>query len=221
LSPIVPARVRFLGVWDTVLSLGGRLTPSWATAVEGDFHVPAAPPANVDRIRHALAIDERRHDFQAAIFEATGADVEQRWFAGVHSNVGGGLKEDGLANCALSWMVKEACDAGLAVDQKYLAHYRAFPMDRASEKSAMFAVFDAMLTPWRGFKGERDLLAVEGMTLDKSVFARLKADPVADEKTAKTMDEEYRPANLLRYLKKHPELRGQLSPAVGKAVDAI
>lgn len=215
LQPIAPARVRYLGVWDTVLALGSRFRPSWMSHPEKTaFHTPATPPANVDRVRHALAIDERRHDFQAEIFAPGGQDVEQRWFAGVHSNVGGGLSEDGLANCALRWIVDEAKALGLAVDDEFLHYYRPFPMGRASKKTKAFAAADTVLRPLRGFKGERDLLAVDGMTLDPSVITRLNADASAHD----TMDGPYRPTNLLRYLAHHPELEAQLSDEVRRAV---
>ena len=66
-------------------------------------------------MRHAIAIDEARHDFQPEVFrEDTGhMSLQQRWFVGVHSNVGGGLRWDGLANCALRRIAEEAAAAGL------------------------------------------------------------------------------------------------------------
>ena len=216
LSPIVSARVRYLGVWDTVLALGSRFKPRWQSTSENvAFHTPATPPENVDRIRHALAIDERRHDFQAEIFDAGGRDVEQRWFAGAHSNVGGGLSEDGLANCALHWLLDEAVALGLAVDADFLGFYRKFAIGHASRKTKTFAAMDLMLRPLRGFGGERNLLQVEGMTLDPSVMARLNTDASQHEDT---MDEAYRPKNLLRYLARHPELHNQLNEEVRRAI---
>ena len=49
--------------------------------------------------------------------------LEQAWFPGVHSNVGGGYKPDGLANEALHWIVSKAESVGLDVDWSYLAHF--------------------------------------------------------------------------------------------------
>jgi hypothetical protein len=47
------------------------------------------------------------------------ADLKQVWFAGVHSDVGGGYAERdcGLSKIALQWMLKEAMVAGLLVDE--------------------------------------------------------------------------------------------------------
>ena len=219
LAPITSARVRYLGVWDTVLALGSRFRPRGRTRSERvSFHTPAAPPDNVDHIRQALAIDERRHDFQPEIFEAGGHDVEQRWFAGVHSNIGGGLGEDGLANCALHWLVNEAAALELAVDSDFMKFYRKFPVGLASKKTQVFAAIDTILRPLRGYAGERNLAHLEGMTLDDSVISRLNADASEHEKT---MKEPYRPGNLLRYLAEHPELQDQLEESVLRAVAKI
>jgi hypothetical protein len=54
-------------------------------------------------------------------------NIKQVWFAGVHSDVGGGYPEDesGLAKVALKWMIDEATGSqfGLVIDQKKLDRY--------------------------------------------------------------------------------------------------
>lgn len=49
--------------------------------------------------------------------------LEQAWFPGVHSNVGGSYSPDGLANEALHWMIDKAEGLGLEFDRLYLQHY--------------------------------------------------------------------------------------------------
>jgi T6SS, Phospholipase effector Tle1-like, catalytic domain len=49
--------------------------------------------------------------------------LEQVWFPGVHSNIGGGYAPDGLANEALHWIVEKAELLGLEFDSAYLAHF--------------------------------------------------------------------------------------------------
>ncbi len=57
------ARVKFLGVWDTVLALGWRIRAREGTTGHAlAFHTSKQPPGIVDVIRHAIAIDEHRHD---------------------------------------------------------------------------------------------------------------------------------------------------------------
>jgi uncharacterized protein (DUF2235 family) len=43
--------------------------------------------------------------------------IEQRWFVGSHSNVGGGYKSNPLAQAPLKWLLEGACRAGLLCDQ--------------------------------------------------------------------------------------------------------
>jgi uncharacterized protein (DUF2235 family) len=102
----------FTGVWDTVSSVGWIWDP---------LHVPyTARNPDLTIGRHALAIDERRCFFRQNMWSAPlpGQDIKQVWFAGVHSDVGGGYpeKESGLAKISLEWMLNEACTAGLLMN---------------------------------------------------------------------------------------------------------
>jgi uncharacterized protein (DUF2235 family) len=214
----VPARIVFLGVWDTVLALGSRLRAKGGSSRQAKrFHVPSAPPPYVEHVRHALAIDETRHDFQAEVFEpGHHPSLEQRWFAGAHSNVGGGLNSDGLANCALRWIVQGAGKAGLEVREDFLEYFREFPQDVASTRSTGFAIADTLLRPLRGYGGVRNLSASPGMTLDDSVFDRLNADPAKWRQLGKA----YRPENLLAFLAANPSHDARLSAGVRGLVEA-
>ncbi len=105
-----PVRVHFLGLWDTVSSIG------WAWAPQ---HLPYTLNNNsVDTVRHAVALDERRVYFVQNLWGTRPVDVEQVWFPGVHCNVGGGYPEDlsGLSATALKWMTGKAEAAGLILD---------------------------------------------------------------------------------------------------------
>ncbi len=101
--------IEFIGVWDTVGSLGIPV-PFWGTlgAEEFLFH-DTQPSRIVKHARHALSIDEDREDFAETSWDhKPGLDVKQVWFAGVHSDIGGGYPEAGLCACAADWMMKEA-----------------------------------------------------------------------------------------------------------------
>ncbi|GAB2671792.1 hypothetical protein GCM10027169_36900 [Gordonia jinhuaensis] len=110
--------IRFLGVFDTVGALG---VPG-ITSKRYRFHNVALGD-HVRTARHALALHERRRAFAPAIWSgapAVGQDVKQIWFEGVHSDVGGGYAESGLADATLAWMVTQAGDAGLDFDPALL-----------------------------------------------------------------------------------------------------
>ena len=212
LEPFLVPNIAFLGIWDTVLALGSRIQArKGSSKKEYHFHTPSTPPATVTTIRHGLAIDERRHDFQPEIFSGNGTceDFEQRWFVGVHSNVGGGLMNDSLANCALRWMCQQAKAHGLALNDNYLKFYRGYGAGEASEKTNFYKVGDALMRPIRGFRGIRQMAKVPDSKLDKSVLDRLNADP-ADKNN--DLEEAYRPENLLAYLAANPNYDSELSP---------
>ena len=117
-------RVHFVGVWDSVGALG---LPTWGPigrrlARKYGFH-DVALSSIVDHAYHALAIDERRKPFLPAVWDVDTPlqDVEQMWFAGVHSNVGGGYADCGLSDIALLWMIEKAAACGLAIDNGYIS----------------------------------------------------------------------------------------------------
>lgn len=118
-----PIPIRFIGVWDTVGSLGIPDDFGFLNLLDnaGDhtFH-DTSLGKNVQAARHALAMDELRGTFQPTLWTELDADrnVKQIWFPGAHSDIGGGYRECGLSDGALKWMIDEARETGLAFDQQ-------------------------------------------------------------------------------------------------------
>ena len=115
--------MRFVGAWDTVGALGipGRLRT--LTARRYEFH-DVELSSRVKGAYHAIGVDERRKPFEPAIWKTKpvpGQEVEQAWFAGVHSDIGGGYSEVGLAGLTFAWMVERAERHGLVFDKAYIA----------------------------------------------------------------------------------------------------
>jgi Uncharacterized alpha/beta hydrolase domain (DUF2235) len=103
------ARIRFLGLFDTVGALGIPMT--WLNRVcrrAQEFH-DADVSSVVDHSCHALAIDEYRKEFEAAVWTEPRhrgyQTVEQVWFPGSHANIGGGYDDRGLSDLTLQWML--------------------------------------------------------------------------------------------------------------------
>ncbi len=111
-----PCPVHFVGVWDTVGSVG--MINQFRT-----FPFTAHNP-EVTHVRHAVSIDERRSCFRQNLMAPAlpGQDVKNVWFAGVHSDVGGGYPaaETGLAKITFDWMMREARTCGMQVDDDAL-----------------------------------------------------------------------------------------------------
>jgi hypothetical protein len=70
---------------------------------------------------HAVAIDERRQPFLPTIWTQSddgaraGQHIEQVWFAGCHSDIGGGVSSSELSDLTLAWMVDRARQTGLVL----------------------------------------------------------------------------------------------------------
>lgn len=116
--------VWFIGVWDTVGSLGIPLKLfNWIARSKHRFH-DTTLGSHIKRAYHAIAIDERRKPFLPTLWLTENISpeqtVEQVWFPGVHSNVGGGYVDAGLSDRALLWMCLKARDAGLGFNEAYI-----------------------------------------------------------------------------------------------------
>lgn len=115
--------IKCVGVWDTVGALG---IPGHLNALFARFYQfqDTDLGVGIENAFHALAIDEHRPEFVPTLWrKAAGAPstqrLEQVWFAGAHSDVGGGYGEHGLSDVALAWMVDRVSPM-LAVDEAYL-----------------------------------------------------------------------------------------------------
>jgi uncharacterized protein (DUF2235 family) len=122
-SPRPCPPIRFIGVWDTVGALGAPgFMGQLLNKNKYQYHDVNLNP-HIENAFHALAIDERRRPFTPNIWTRPpgwAGHLEQAWFPGVHSNVGGGYAPDGLANEALHWIVEKAEKLGLEFDAAYL-----------------------------------------------------------------------------------------------------
>jgi type VI secretion system (T6SS) phospholipase Tle1-like effector len=120
--------IKCIGVWDTVGSLG---VPGNIDFLFKDYYAfhNTDLGARVDSAFHALALDERREDFVPALWQqkpegkARGQVLKQVWFAGAHSDVGGGYPEHGLSDIALAWMASQI-EPMLGIDFDYLRDRR-------------------------------------------------------------------------------------------------
>ena len=122
-------RIRFVGVWDTVDAVG--MPFHIADVVNSTVYRFKFPDAylsdKVDRACHAICIDDQRHSFQPLVWNESrnGDRIEQVWFAGVHSNVGGGYPKQGLSLIALDWMMAKAEEHGLRFNEADREQFRA------------------------------------------------------------------------------------------------
>jgi uncharacterized protein (DUF2235 family) len=171
--------VEYLGVFDTVK----------ATKVFGrDIAWPYTRDLrNVRVVRHAVSIDEKRPQFEEyRVFpdpKEKFPALKEMWFAGVHSDVGGGFEDDNLtlSKITMRWILDGAIRRGLKVRSgKY--RYHLTNLGDAEACSAMRptdAVWRYLQAPWRWlFNPWRSRPIPDGATIHSSVEMRMaKRDP--------------------------------------------
>lgn len=200
-------KVKFIGVWDTVGALGIPLRGlRWLTADKYQFHDTELSGV-VEHAYHALAIDERRAPFEPALWmykPKPGQIIEQKWFCGVHSDVGGGYPERGLSDITLGWMIDKAKGAGLEFDSAAMQAHALQPDPRAPLHNSKTGLY--RLTP-----GSDRVIGLAAKTPDTPA-AVASADPTQSVHdsvlTRWDNDATYRPQALRDYFKRIGDRRG-------------
>jgi uncharacterized protein (DUF2235 family) len=184
--------VHFIGVWDTVGSLGNPLLLNGVISRRYRFH-DTDLSTSVGHAYQALAIDEKRLHFRPAIWhQQDGAPstqtLEQVWFAGVHSNVGGGYPDTGLSDHALHWLAGKAQLHGLTLAA--LADPAPDTVPLAESRRGMYRLIPThhrpIGVPVQG----------RGATHESIHESALRRHDLYDD---------YRPPGLVDYLRRHPQ----------------
>ena len=114
-SPRHLPEIEFIGVWDTVDAYGfpiDEIAMAWNTLVYPIYFPDHKLSKKVRKACHALSVDDERHTFHPVLWdesdETDPVRIEQVWFPGVHSDVGGGYPRQALSLVALDWMIEKA-----------------------------------------------------------------------------------------------------------------
>ncbi len=145
-----PCQPWFVGVWDTVSSVG------W---IENPLKLPfVTNNPDIQIGRHAISLDERRAFFRSHLWRGPEdvsspcgpKDLQQVWFAGVHCDVGGGYPEaeSGLSKFPLEWMIAEATWAGLLVDDSKVNEVLGYGSARHSRPDANATMHESLTRWW-------------------------------------------------------------------------
>ncbi|CEG58572.1 DUF2235 domain-containing protein [Legionella fallonii] len=180
--------IKFLGVWDTVGTLGNPLLLNGIFTKRYSFHDYNLSPT-VAYAYQAIAIDEQRIFFKPALWMKDKVDVhqvmEQVWFIGVHDDVGGG-GAIGLSDITLQWIIDKATNLGLgfkAIDFKpdWMQTY-------SNSRTGLYRLFP----PYYRRIGEE--IEPEGKESCQSIHVSV-LERYQQDKT-------YRPRNLVDYLRR-------------------
>jgi hypothetical protein len=189
--------IKFIGVWDTVGAMGIPWTHAPLIG-RGKFYFHNTNLSVLfENAYHALAIDEHRAPYRPTLWTrftpagsnpdseapAPAKNVEQRWFVGAHSNIGGGYEQDELAQIPLAWLQDKALACGLKFrNQVTLSGDEILCAPRDSYKEFMKGVYRAVRlgkrfyrpigAPERPVKGGTSKSVNEW--IDASVFERYR-----------------------------------------------
>lgn len=188
--------IHFIGVWDTVGSLGIPGTASWFPYARKRYQFHDTELSKIVKYAYqALALDEHRADFAPTVWtrnpytvkpgetltskKMEQIEIEQRWFIGSHSDVGGGNERDGagrrpdpLPDLPLAWLQHKAIDAGLGCSELLLP---AADADSGVPRNSYREFMDGI---YKEFKPPFDRLLGTGVNekIDASVWQRWLAD---------------------------------------------
>jgi uncharacterized protein (DUF2235 family) len=203
--------VKFIGVWDTVGSLGIPLRGLRSlTRKKYQFHDTELSSV-VEYAYHALAIDERRAPFEPTLWHyepKPGQTVEQVWFCGAHSDVGGGYPTTGLSDLALQWMIEKAQGTGLEFDDTATNSYPLSPNALGELHNSKSGLYRATIGIDRPIGRSSDNTKPDPtQSLHSSVLTRWDNDP------------SYRPPTLRDYLRRVGDPRGTEAEGREKRTD--
>jgi hypothetical protein len=177
-NPDAGRLIPFMGVWDTVDAVG--LPVAAAEFVNRVIYAYKFPDRflnlSVGYACHALALDEERESFAPVLWNESKTEqperIEQVWFSGVHSNVGGGYPRQGMSLVALDWIMGKAEQHGLRFvpAERLMYRYHADVDDRMYDSRAAIGVFYRWLP-----RDVQQLCDENGVTpkIHRSVFERI------------------------------------------------
>jgi uncharacterized protein (DUF2235 family) len=201
LKPYDPAanhqvgEVAFIGIWDTVDAYGmpmDELTSGIDTWVWPLSMPELGLNPKVKRACHVLALDDERNTFHPVLWDERGSKqpqncthvdqerITQVWFAGMHSNVGGGYADDALSAVSLKWMTKQ-----VESDLIFVPHLLAHHTDKADPLGRLYDSRSGLKSYYRYNPRKIELLTngpdafIGRPKIHESVFTRISAAPEA------------------------------------------
>lgn len=209
-------RIKFIGVWDTVGSLGIPLSLfSVINRKRYQFH-DVKLSRIVDYAYHALAIDEQRAPFIPTLWRKSANSesqvLEQVWFPGVHSNVGGGYEDESLSDVPLQWMVTKAALTGLVFQKTLLSDIKPNPQGHMYDSMDCLYRFLGILRYGNFRTGGASIRPINNASF---YLEKEKKQPVSPEAMAESAHEafdrrhsweegRYRPVNMLKAIQLNP-----------------
>jgi hypothetical protein len=121
----------YICVFDTVASLGLSKIAKQTCGAEHVIFSNCDVASNVESALHCVSLDDKRRAFEPTLFNASDK-VKEIWFAGAHSDVGGGFYRDGLSDIclryAIEWLISRPISARI-LTAKQIDYPALLPID--------------------------------------------------------------------------------------------
>jgi uncharacterized protein (DUF2235 family) len=198
-----PVPIMCIGVWDTVGALGLPIEMfGLDTHTKYSFH-DVTLSSRVKNAFHAIAIDEYRKPFAPTLWEQPDEDLaknwlEQAWFCGIHSNVGGGYPDASLSDITLRWMIERVTDrCRLQFDQEFV--------DATTNPLPTGTLYDSMSVGYKmigRLERQIDQQAVANRARGMSTWEYVHDSARRRLEQTALQAKPYRPPNLSNYLRR-------------------
>ncbi|HEX74098.1 MAG TPA: DUF2235 domain-containing protein [Dehalococcoidia bacterium] len=153
----------FIGLWDTVGALGPNLSKKFP-----DLKLNP----DIKYGFQAISIDEKRKPYKIVLWDesskAGNQVIEQVWFAGAHSEVGGGCSKDecSLPDLPFAWMMDKAIEGGLKLKDGW--------QNNSSRYAGVDMHDSCTFFPWVIFGSRKKREIPDGALVHQSVIDRAK-----------------------------------------------
>lgn len=152
----------FIGLWDTVGALGPNLSKRFP-----DLKLNP----DVKYGFQAISIDEKRRPYKIVLWDerskAGNQVIEQVWFSGVHSEVGGGCSKDecSLPDLPFAWLMDKAIEGGLKLKEGW--------QNNLCQDAAVDMHDSCTFLPWVVFGLRKKRGIPDGAIIHQSVIDRI------------------------------------------------
>lgn len=186
---ITGVKIKCVGVFDTVGALGVPDDAlNWIGRSRFSFH-DTRLGTTIENAFHAVALDEHRQAFRATMWERPFNEagdeflnVQQVWFAGAHSDIGGGYAEDDhpeLGRITLGWMTARLRQLGVAFDMARLRK-RLSGLDAAAVEGEVHDSWSPMYRIADNYRRHFRPVAGKGVRGSERGTPQLMYDPIRE-----------------------------------------
>lgn len=200
--------IEFLGVWDTVGAFGIPINilgiPFARWNLFKDMHIAKT----VKKAVHCVCMDETRNAYVPTLMNNKPGVVEEVWFPGVHSDIGGSYKEDALGKISLEFMVNrlKKHSKKYKVKIKFKKEVLKSYMEIGDEEEFVFHFFGL---GWK--KSIRKIYVIKNNKEDKNIPPKIHSSMVKLQRSRKT-------TSLVRFGKTTKTIRIQYNPPNAKII---